>query len=122
MLRAVDYLKQALRLEPDYADAHASLGMAYELLYLNGQRRRYAAACQNELAVALRLDPDNFTALLIGANAEADSWNWTGASTAMRRLVERFPNNADVHHFYADFLSRSACPIGRWPNSAGPPR
>ena len=104
MLRAEDYFKQALRLEPGYADAHASLGMAYELLYLNGQRRDTLQLARNELAVALRLDPGNFTALLISANAEADSWNWTTASSAMRRLVERFPNNADVYHFYADFF------------------
>ena len=104
MLRAEDYFKQALKIEPDYADAHASLGMAYELLYFNGQQRDTLQPAKNEIAIALRLDPGNFTALLTDANTAGESWNWIEASSAMQRLVERFPNNAEVRHFYADYF------------------
>jgi adenylate cyclase len=104
MLRAENYFRRALELAPDYADAHASLGMAYELLYLNGQQRDTLGSARNEIAAALRLDPANLTARLTDANIAGDSWNWVKASSSMRRLAEQFPNNAEIHHFYADLF------------------
>ncbi len=104
MLRAVDFLKQAIQLEPNYADAHASLGLTYGLLYGNGQRRDTLQAAKDETATALRLDPDNFQALLMKGNIARASWNWLEADTALRRATKLDPNDADAQHFYDGFL------------------
>ncbi len=105
MLRAVDFFKQAIQLEPNYADAHASLGLTYGLLYGNGQRRDTAQAAEDETATALRLDPNNAVATLNKAGIAAANWNWLEAGSIYRDALKHNPNDANAQHFYASFLS-----------------
>lgn len=118
MDRAVHYLKQAIQLEPNYADAHASLGRAYALLYSNGQQRDALQFAKDETAAALRLDPDNFQALLTKGLIADGSWNWTEADITLRKAMQLNPNDADAQHFYSVFLSNlnlqeAAITVGR---------
>jgi TolB-like protein/transcriptional regulator with XRE-family HTH domain/Tfp pilus assembly protein PilF len=104
VLRAIDFFKEAIKFAPGYADAHASLALAYERILSNGQRRDTLDLAAEQVAAALRLDPDNFMALLADAQVKRASWDWSGAFAAMRTLLRHYPNNADVHHFYAVLL------------------
>lgn len=106
MQRASDFFKQAIALEPNYADAHASLGMTYALLYGNGQRRDTLQPAKDEIAATLRLAPNNFTALLARAWVAEFTWNLAEADAAMQELMKRYPNSAEVHHVYATVLMR----------------
>ena len=103
MQRAADLFRQAITFDPGYADAHASIAMTYDLLFSNGQRRDAFDAAKAEAAIALRLDPNNFIALLTRAHLSF-TWDFSEADTAMKRLLKLHPNSAEAHHYYGDFL------------------
>lgn len=104
MLRAVDFFKQAIALEPNYADAHASLGRTYALLHANGQSRDTLQPAKDETAAALRLDPDNLQALVSKGLIAILSWNWQEAETTLRRATQLNPNDSDAQHFTSMFF------------------
>lgn len=104
MLRAIDFFKQATRLEPDYADAHASLGRTYSILYANGQQRDTLQAAREETETALRLDPDNIDGLLTLAAGRAAEDRLSEAEALFRKVLKLVPNSAEAHHFYSTFL------------------
>jgi TolB-like protein/tetratricopeptide (TPR) repeat protein len=106
--RGIAHFRDAVRLDPGHASAHAALAAAYNLLGFFGisppaeifhQARRAALA-------ALALDDG-----LAGAHAVMASvlkvcdWNWAGAEREYRRALEINPSDANAHHWYADFLS-----------------
>ena len=105
LLRAADFFKQAIQLEPNYADAHASLGRTYATLYLNGQRHDTLQAAKDETATALQLDPNHAQALLTRGQISQASWNWAEADSVLQRALDHNPNDADAHHLYAVFLN-----------------
>lgn len=100
-LRAADYFKQAASLEPGYADAHASLALDYAVMFSDGERRDTLEPAKEQVAVALRLDPDNFVALLADARVQEISWNWREADSALQKLLQQHPRNAEAHHIHA---------------------
>jgi tetratricopeptide (TPR) repeat protein len=104
MERAVDFFKQAITIEPGFADAHASLGHVYALLYTNGQRRDTLPAAKNEIAIALRLDPGNTQANLSKGVIAQASWNWMDAYAAYRKSLARNPGSSDALHYYAQLF------------------
>jgi tetratricopeptide (TPR) repeat protein len=112
MLSAVEFFKQAIALEPGYAGAHANLAMAYALLNANGQRRDTLALAQAEAATAMRLAPNTFDTMVANAVVQQTSWNWSLANTAFQQLLARYPNNADLHHYYGIFLMDLHLPEG----------
>jgi cytochrome c-type biogenesis protein CcmH/NrfG len=63
--------RRAVKLQPDFVDAHASLALAYVALFSNGERRDTIAPARDEISTTLRLDPSNFTALLSDAQLKA---------------------------------------------------
>ena len=105
MERAIEFFKQAIKQEPNYVDAHASLALAYALLYGNGQRRDTLEPAQGEIATALRLDPDNSQAIVAKGFISVASWDWQGADAMLRKAISRNPNDVGAYHFYGDFLS-----------------
>jgi adenylate cyclase len=99
MASAIAFFKQAIALDPDYADAHANLALAYGVLISNGGSRNVLPAAQDEAAMAMRLEPELFDAMLANAQVQEISWNWSKASDAYEQLLSRYPKNADAHHF-----------------------
>jgi len=112
-LRAIGFFKQAVRLQPDFVAAHAYLANMYVALYSNGERRDTLGPGKEEIATTLRLDPENYIALLADAQVRALAWQWNDADAAMRRLLREHPNEADAHLYYAIFLQT----IGLWEKS-----
>jgi TolB-like protein len=104
MLRAEDFFRQAIKLEPDYADAHASLALAIEHLIANAQVAGSVQSATDEMNTALKLDPNNLDALLLRASIADDSWRWSEAYAAFRQIRSLAPNSAEVHHVYGVFL------------------
>jgi serine/threonine-protein kinase len=117
MLRAADFFKQAIRLAPDYANAHAALGATYAHMYYNGQSRSALPGAEDETAAALRLAPGNFEATLIRGKLAVAKWNWSEADSVLRHALDRNPNSAEAHHTYALLLSAlnfSEAAAGQW--------
>ena len=96
--KAIDYLKQALGLDPAFALAWAELGNAYTKETSFGwtpETERYARA-REAVGRALALEAD-----LAGGHAQmgliqVSHWDWCGAEASYRRALELAPGNAVV--------------------------
>jgi TolB-like protein/Flp pilus assembly protein TadD len=105
-LRAIDYLKRALKEDPNYAVAYATLadvqGVLMDLHYapqatLLAEAERYASQ-----AVALRPDvPD--VQLTLGAVRQMQ-WRWGEAEEAYKRAIDLHPTSARAHRWYGGLL------------------
>jgi TolB-like protein/Tfp pilus assembly protein PilF len=110
LLRAIAFFKQAVSVQPNYADAHASMGLCYLVLFMDGRQRDTLDRARDETGRALRLDPHNLDAQLADAQIKSVMWNWEAAYTAMSRLVRQHSKSAEAHHYRATLLQA----LGLW--------
>jgi tetratricopeptide (TPR) repeat protein len=104
---AVDYLKQAIEIEPDYAEAHAWLAIAQWVPSIWGYSRpeesfpkarsaaNKAIALEETLAVAH---------VAVGHIALAYDWDWQKAKESFERARELNPNDPYAYHGLAWYL------------------
>ncbi|HEV2383597.1 MAG TPA: tetratricopeptide repeat protein [Terriglobia bacterium] len=107
LLQSVEYFKQSIARETDYAPAYAGLADAYLVLgggYLPDQEsyeKGKAAALR-----ALRLDPTLAEAYCSLAYEKfVNEWDWPGADDNYQRALSLDPGYATAHHWYALYLS-----------------
>jgi TolB-like protein/Tfp pilus assembly protein PilF len=106
--RAIDLFEEAIRLDPDYARAHAGLALAWAVIHLNAPEIRASEAlarAEAEARLALELDPelaDAYTAL-----GYAYHWQsrWDDAVRAFDRAVALNPNSSRARQWYAETLA-----------------
>jgi serine/threonine protein kinase/Tfp pilus assembly protein PilF len=101
--KAIDYLEQVIKKDPNYAPAHAQLAYTYASASASDWFPRKEARERMEWAVqrALELDDtlgDAHAALAIIAD------DWSVQTRELQRALELDPNSADVHAFYARVL------------------
>jgi serine/threonine protein kinase/Tfp pilus assembly protein PilF len=107
--RAVEYLEQAVHLDPSFALAHAGLADAYaylgwDLFGLALPSDVYPRA-KRAAQRALELDPNCPEAHgAIGWIATGFDWDWAAAERAFRRTVELKPQYPQVHVWYSHLL------------------
>jgi tetratricopeptide (TPR) repeat protein len=110
LLRAIEQFEAALRIEPDYARAHAGVADCYALLTPWAGRapeQTYPRARAAALA-ALALDDglaEAWTSLAL-VQHEYD-WDWPAAEASYRRALDLNPGYATAHQWYAELLSRA---------------
>lgn len=102
--KAIGYLEQAVRLDPNFADAYATLAFGYgymtatQSLSSREQYRRARAAAEK----ALELDPNMAEAHaalgMVKANFEGD---FAGAEREYKRAIELDPGSSAAHAMYA---------------------
>lgn len=102
--RAVDYYRQALVVDPDYALAYAGLSDAYVLLVNHtGAPIKETIPLATEAAKkAIELDPelaDGYTSL--GLVKTFYDWDWEGSEILLRRAVELNPSSSHAQHILA---------------------
>ena len=110
ILLAIDELKAALEIAPDYSAAMSSLGVAYTTLpwysssIPTGEAREIARAFAEK---ALEIDPYDVEAMsALGIILSQTDLDWSGAEQYHRRSLELGPANATANNFYGDFLLR----------------
>jgi serine/threonine protein kinase/TolB-like protein/Flp pilus assembly protein TadD len=87
----VEYLRRAVALDPDYADAWAALGWAYLARRIPPDGPNIANA-RRAAAQALRLDPRNETANLLMQDLHLSfDWDWSAAEKDLGRILESDP-------------------------------
>jgi adenylate cyclase len=100
LLRARDSFARALSLDPDYAAAHAYLGLTYvkdHALGLTGRAAREDLQTGLEhIREAIRLEPDLATGYQALSFALAETGDYEGATRAAERAVEINPNEPDA--------------------------
>ena len=92
--KAIEYFEQAIRLQDDYAAAHASLSMAWQ------QSRTYGfgendGVMRTAAQRAVDLDPDLAEAHAALAGVKFEDWDWAGAVTAYERALALNPDSVD---------------------------
>jgi eukaryotic-like serine/threonine-protein kinase len=112
--RAEDYFKQAIALDPQWADPHSSLGRIYFSFGFYNLRPpiEMVALARAEARMALELLPSEPTAhALIGVIAALHDYDWKEAEEQFRlaRASEALP--PDVHDLYA---TQYLLPLGRF--------
>jgi DNA-binding winged helix-turn-helix (wHTH) protein/TolB-like protein/tetratricopeptide (TPR) repeat protein len=109
IIQARDFFEQAIRLDPNFAPACASLANTYALaasLNLLSPREAYPNA-EKAARRALELDANSATAHIALGNVETDyNWNWQAGESEFKRAIELAPNLAYAHGDYSEFLAR----------------
>jgi DNA-binding winged helix-turn-helix (wHTH) protein/tetratricopeptide (TPR) repeat protein len=107
--KAVECFRQAIAIDPQYAQAYA--GLAEALVFA----AKPVAQSQAALDRALTLDPNLAEAhALLGLNAMNSEWDWAKAEREYHRAIQLNPNLPEAHQWYGDFLGY----MGRFDQSA----
>jgi len=105
--KAIEYYKQAIALDPEYALAYTGLSIAYNVQGAYGivqpaetwTEARRTAQKAVDLADSL---PEAHTAL--GGIKLLYEWDWPVAEKELKRAIELNPNYADAHELYAFYF------------------
>jgi eukaryotic-like serine/threonine-protein kinase len=111
---AEDYFKQAIALDPQWADPHSALGGQYFVLGFFGLRpmSEIVALTCAEARKALELSPSEPTAhALLGIIAASHDYDWNEAEQQFRLAMASESLPPDVHDAYALFC---LMPLGRF--------
>jgi TolB-like protein/Tfp pilus assembly protein PilF len=103
LLKAADYFKQAIDLDPNFAFAYVGVADSYNVAVFNGNLSPQEAMPLAESAVrrALEIDPALAEAHAALANSLSATWRWADAGREYTRALELNPSAADIHYRYA---------------------
>ena len=106
--KAIDYLNQAITIDPGYALAYAGLADSYLLLeqYAGQPWKETAPLAEHAARKALELDKSLGEAHASLAFVKMNDWDWTGAEKEIKTAIELSPKYATAHHWYGIILSR----------------
>ena len=113
--KAGEYFRQAIAIDPNYAQAYAGLGDVYQFTAYDAvSRTRLYAKAREAARKALTLDEmlaePHASLGLLAMNFD---WDWATAEKEFRRAIELNPNYPTAHHWYAEFLAA----VGRFDES-----
>ena len=106
--RGLEYLREAVMLDPGYARAYARLADAHILLAMTSDVAPKAAFPQARTAAerALAIDPELSEARVsMGIIKFWFDWDWSGAEAEFRRAIAATPPDPAAHTFYGHLLS-----------------
>jgi serine/threonine-protein kinase len=105
--RAIEYQKQAVALDPDFALAYAELGSCYSTLIDTNviEPQTGLPLARAAIEKALNLDDTLAQARYVNADLKKADYDWIGAEAEIQRALELNPNLAAAHTAYADMLS-----------------
>ena len=107
LVKAIDYFRQSIANEPDYAEAYSGLADCYNLLHFYGGLApeesvpKARAAAQKALALDDRLAEAHTSLAYLTHRFD---WDWATAEEEYKRALELNPNYATAHHWYAEYL------------------
>jgi len=101
--QAIEDFRQAVELDPSYAQAYASLAIAYTIApgYLEATERNGYSNGRAEAEKTLQLDPTSSEAHAVLGAIAADEFNWQTSEKEFKLAIEAGPNNPVAHYFFA---------------------
>ncbi len=105
---SIEYLQQAIEIDPSFALSHARLAETYILLPVWGLLPpKNAVPLARESALkALDLDDSLAEAYtILGAIKYQNDWDWAGAEKNLEHAIDLNPGCVDAHRYYARYLS-----------------
>ena len=104
---ALKFFERAIELDPDYAQAHAGIAIAYSQLAFTGgmaPQKAYDPA-RNAAEKALAIDGESSEAHLASAMVKFTfEWDWSGLERECQRAIELDPENVTARELYASAL------------------
>jgi TolB-like protein/Tfp pilus assembly protein PilF/tRNA A-37 threonylcarbamoyl transferase component Bud32 len=107
LANSIEYFKQAIAVDPQYARAYAGLASAYEPLGLHGyiHPREARERAREAAGRAVKLDDGLAEAHTArAAYLHVYEWDWPAAEREFRRAIELDPNDPTAHNWYGFFL------------------
>ncbi|MEK6323139.1 MAG: protein kinase [Acidobacteriota bacterium] len=104
--KAIEYFKQAIDADPNYALAYAGLADSYGFLteFCGVPKEETYPKARAAARKALELDDTLAEAhTSLAANLQADT-DWSGAEREFKRAIELNPNYPTAHHWYGEYL------------------
>jgi TolB-like protein/Tfp pilus assembly protein PilF len=104
--KCLDYCRQALKIDPAYAPAHAHISTAFGLMGIFGYLRPRDAFARGKVAALKALEIDEGLAeahLALATILLYFEWDWPGAEKEYRRAIQISPSSSDPHWGYADW-------------------
>jgi tetratricopeptide (TPR) repeat protein len=105
--KSIEYSEQAVRLEPQYAAAHAALAMAYTMLS-GGSTIPPDAVNRARSAARMAIDLDDKLSdayVGLGSVLLLYDWDWAGAEREFKRAIDLNPSNAEAHQWLSSYLA-----------------
>ena len=105
---ALQYFESALEKDPDYALAHAGIGLVWHIYALAGIVPANEAAPKAVSAAERAVELDDTLAEVHYALAVIRylmEWDWERAEASFRKAIDLNPNYPDARSYYANFLS-----------------
>jgi TolB-like protein/Tfp pilus assembly protein PilF len=106
--KGIKYFEQAIKEDPNYAEAYSGLADSYILLGYFGTLRpeeAYRRAKEAALEALKRNDTLAEAHVSLAYAKYAYDWDWSGAEREFRRAIELNPSYATAHHWYAWYLT-----------------
>jgi serine/threonine protein kinase/tetratricopeptide (TPR) repeat protein len=104
--KALDYFEQAVKLDPDFAAAHAEIGWIYwSQANASGDPHEIMPKVKAAADRSLALDPDLPKAHVLTATVKEYEFDWIGADSSYRRAIELSPSLDFARNNYAFYLS-----------------
>jgi TolB-like protein len=108
--RGIEYLCQAIEMDPSYAAAHAELAQCIAVPCYYGSVDPNEAYPKARIAAlrALELDPDLAEGhAVLGLILQTHDWNWRTGEKQYQRAIELNPNYPIAHYHYSYLLAES---------------
>jgi TolB-like protein/DNA-binding winged helix-turn-helix (wHTH) protein len=103
--KAIEYFKQAIEKDPNFALAYSGLADSYTLLVLYGEPPASILQAKAAAEKALALDSTLAEAhTSLAAVKILHDWDWAGAELEFQRALDLNPNFAQAHHWYGNLL------------------
>jgi TolB-like protein/DNA-binding winged helix-turn-helix (wHTH) protein/Tfp pilus assembly protein PilF len=109
LTKSIAYYQDAIKADPNFAEAYAALGDAYVLLssYGGGGPAGSLQKAQEAAERALQLGGGLAEAhTVLGAVKTDRDWDWLGAETEYRQALQLNPSYPTARHWYSLHLSR----------------
>jgi len=109
-VKSIEYFKQAINLDPNFALGYAGIADAYTLIGTTFDAslppREAMPNAKTAAQKALEIDPSLSEAhtSLAWIKYRFD-WDWRAAEENFKQAIALNPNNAQAHHWYADYLA-----------------
>src|SRR5262249_36569051 len=106
--KALELLKEAIRLDPEYAMAYVGLAdwFNWSAIYGMGSPRDFFSQAREAAKNAIELDDTLADAhAALGFTVLCYDWDWAGAERIFKRAFELNPNSDSAHHWYSCLLA-----------------
>ncbi|HEX8458982.1 MAG TPA: protein kinase [Pyrinomonadaceae bacterium] len=103
---AREYFRKAIERDPNYSQAYAGLAESFAFGEIGLSPEQAFPQAREAATHALALDSSLGEARAVLAQVEfLDAWDWTGAEREFKLALRLTPNQPEIHHMYAHYLT-----------------